>query len=290
VLSPPRHGVAERSEVTAVTWHVHDETLADYQQGRLDPARVMSVEAHVARCDRCRAALPTDAGWLAARWEAVLDTVEQPALGWAERLLIRAGLPDHRVRLLAATPALRRSWLLANAAVLVFAVLATSLMNSTGPRQLLVFLAIAPVLPVLAVATAYGSGVDPMYEIESATPAAGARLALWRAAAVLVSSVAMCAVAAVFLPATGWSAAAWLLPALALSAGSLALATTIPLRTAAVGLGGCWLAGVTAVAAWLPDLRAAFGPAAQLCYLGGGALAVVALTVRRHRLDPGEPR
>jgi hypothetical protein len=277
-----------------MTWHVHDDLLAEYGQGRLDLARVMSVEAHVARCARCRRAVPADPGWLAASWESVLDAVDQPTRLWWERLLTGVGVPDHRVRLLAATPALRRSWLLANAAVLAFAALAAVAMDVTDPRRLVVFLGVAPVLPVLAVAGAYGPGVDRLHEIASATPAAGGRLLLWRASAVLVASIGLCAaasmVASAFLPGAGWSAAAWLLPALALSAGTLALGTVVPIRVAAAGLGWCWVTGVAVAALWYGDLRAVAGATAQLCYVGAAVLAGAALILRRRRLDPGAPR
>jgi hypothetical protein len=270
------------------TWHVADELLVEYEQGRLDPARVMSVEAHVARCAVCRRAVPVDPGWLTANWDGVLDTVGQPDRPWAERLVTRLGVPDHRVRLLAATPGLRMSWLLGNAVVLAFAVTAALLAEPASAAQLAVFLAVAPVLPLLAVATAYGRGVDPLYEIASTTPLAGTRLLLWRASAVLVASIALGAVASAFLPVDGLAAVAWLLPALALSAGTLALATAVPIGVAAAGLGGCWLIGVAASGLG-DDLQVVAGPPAQLCYAGAAVLAVTVLTVRR-RLDPGESR
>ena len=52
------------------------------------------------------------------------------------------------------------------------------------------------------------------------------------------SAMAMAAVAAVLLPGPGWCAAAWLLPALLLCTGTLALATVLPLRQRGRSLGG----------------------------------------------------
>src|SRR5205823_1674795 len=120
-------------------------TLDDYLRGRLDPARVLSVEAHVARCARCRSAVPADETWLDRGWTEILDTVDRPRLSLVERLLRLLGVPEHRARLLAATPSLRRSWLLALAAVLAFAVLA----SQVGGGHVLGFLVVAPALPVL---------------------------------------------------------------------------------------------------------------------------------------------
>ena len=139
-------------------WHVHPGTLDDYLAGRLDPPRVLSVEAHMARCPRCRAAIPAERSWLDDSWAEILDAVDRPRLSPVERLLRVLGVPEHRARLLAATPTLRRSWLLALLAVLAFALLAAQVDGG----HVLVFLVVAPVLPVLAVAAAYGPKVDPM--------------------------------------------------------------------------------------------------------------------------------
>jgi hypothetical protein len=266
-----------------VTWHVPEELFADYRDGRLDPVRVMAVESHVAACPQCRSTVPADPDWLASSWAGVLDAVAAP--WWA-----RLGVGEHRVRLLAAVPALRRSWLVANAAVLVFAVVAAAAAGAENPRRLLVFLAVAPVLPVLAVATAYGPGVDPGYEITSTTPAAGPRLLLRRSAVVLFVSITMVTVAAALLPGAGCSAGAWLLPALALVTATLAAATVVPLWVAAGVLGTGWLAAVGAFAVSAADPGAAWGPAAQTGYLVAAAAAAAVFLARRRSVDPGEPR
>jgi anti-sigma factor RsiW len=52
----------------STTWHVPEDQLDDYRSGRLDPARVMSVEAHLNACGRCRAAFPAGDDWLAQQW------------------------------------------------------------------------------------------------------------------------------------------------------------------------------------------------------------------------------
>lgn len=283
-----------------MNWHVPPEMLTDYDRGRLDAVRVMAVETHVARCATCRSALPADEGWLADGWTAVLDVVDAPRRGVLERLLHRVGLPGHRARLLAATPALQWSWLLSTVAVLAFAVAAAHLTGGGDGPALMLFLVVAPVLPVLAVSTAYGAPVDPLHEVSATTPMAGPGLLLWRASAVLTVSTAMGLAAAWFLPARGWAVVAWLLPALALCLAALALSTVLPLPTAAGVLGCGWLLTVGAATVLsagraeqlfgLTVQHRVFGPGAQLCYLLAALAAGAVLTVRRRRLDLGEPR
>jgi len=275
------------------TWHVDPELLLEYERGALDPGRVMAVDAHLQRCPRCRSTVPVDMRWLDDSWAVIYDAVHAHRPSPPERALHRAGLPEHRMRILAATPALRWSWLVATAAVLAFAV-AAAYTGAAGARlALLMFLVFAPVLPVLAVATAYGPPFDPMHEITAATPVAGPSLVLWRAAAVVGVSMVLGAVAALLLPGPGWWAVAWLMPALLLCVGSLALATVTALPIAAGLLGGAWLAGVGAVAACVrgDGVRdVVFGLPAQTTYLLAAIAAGALLALRLRRLDPGESR
>lgn len=276
---------------SATAWHVDAELFDAYAKGRLTPSRVMAVDAHLQACVQCRAAVPTDSAWLDHSWSRVTEALQTPRLSPGERLLTAVGMPEHRVRLLAATPALRWSWFLATAAVLSFGVAAASTGQAGARMTLLLFLVFAPVLPVLAVATAYGPPADPMHEITAATPMAGPSLVLWRATSVVGISMAMGAVAAVLLPGPGWLAAAWLLPAFLLCVSTLALATILSLPTAAAVFGGLWLLVVGGVAmSGAPVQPMFFGPSAQAGYLVAAAAAVAVLTARRRRLDPGETR
>lgn len=282
----------------AMTWHVHPEMLADYQEGRLDTVRVMAVEAHMTGCEPCRRGMVVDTRWLDDSWSLVWDAVHAPAPRLAERLLHRCGVPEHRARLLVATPVLRRSWLAACVAVLAFALLAAYLGDQDAGLTWVMLLAIAPVLPVLAVSTAYGVGFDSMQEITATTPTAGPSLVLWRASAVVGASMVAGTAFTLLLPGPAWYAVAWLLPAFLLCVGTLALATAVPLRAAATGLGACWLllvaatAGATGYAGVTYSLgvQRIFGPTAQLLYLVAALAAVAVLTLRRSRLDPGAPR
>jgi len=276
----------------STTWHVPHEQLDAYQSGRLDPARVMSVEAHLNGCGHCRAALPADQTWLTQQWQALVPAVARPRLTLIERLLRRCGMPEYLARLLAATPTLSRAWLTAVAAVLGFALLFAYASHSafSEPARLLPFLLVAPVLPLAGIAFAYGPLVDPAYEILAATPIAGARLLLVRATAVLVAALVPAGLATAMLPGQPLLGAAWLLPALALTAGTLALATRFPAPLCAGGLAVAWLAAVVLLAVLSGEHLLAFRPAAQLAYVGAAALLALVAYRRRRRLDPGEPR
>jgi len=85
----------------------------------------------------------------------------------------------------------------------------------------------------------------------------------------------------VALPGPGWWAATWLLPAFLLCVGTLALATVLPLATAAGLLGGLWLLAALAVGAVAPLVHVAlFGPAAQFGYLAAAVVAIAFLALR----------
>jgi hypothetical protein len=252
----------------------------------------MSVEAHLHRCGQCRSALPVDPAWLAASWERVAATVTAPRLTLLERALRRCGVPEHLARLLAATATLGKAWLTAVAAVLGFAVFYAYASQAalSEPARLLPFLLAAPVLPVAGIAVAYGPRVDPVHELLAATPVAGARLLLLRTSAVLVAALVPAGLATPLLPGPPLLGAAWLLPALALTAGCLALATRVPVPAAAGGLAAAWTGGVLVAGALSGERLLGFQPAAQLGYGLAAALLTLLVYVRRRHLDPGEPR
>ncbi|MEU4621142.1 zf-HC2 domain-containing protein [Actinoplanes sp. NPDC023801] len=273
-------------------WHVDPGLLEQYENGTLVPSRVMAVEAHMLSCADCRGQVPADPAWLDGNWSAVFDEIHAPRVSPIARLLTRAGLPGHRLRLLTATPALRWSWLLATSAVLALAVVAAWLGRDGSHLIGQTFLVLAPILPVTAVSGAYGPPADPMHEITGTTPAAGPALVLWRAVSVIGVAVVMAGIAAVLLPGPGWYAVAWLLPALLLCTGTLALATSLTLPFAAGALGTLWLTAVLIVAGTTGDLfvPSVFGPDAQLAYLLAAAVSVAVLIQRRRRFDLGESR
>lgn len=272
-------------------WHLPEELIERYVSGRLEPIQVMSVESHLARCEHCRAAVPYEREWLAASWERIEDLVDRPRPRPVARLLRRFGVPDHVATLLAATPALARGWLVAVTAVTAFAVAAAHLV-SRDPQAvfdgLLPFLVAAPVLPLAGIAVAYGPRVDPVHEMQAATPMAGARVLLLRALAVLVTAMVLTGMATPLLPGPPGLTTAWLLPALALTASTLALSTWFtPLASAAV-LTVAWFGAVLASSRLAGDGLALFSPMAQVVY-GLAVLTLVPLVyLRRARFDSGE--
>jgi hypothetical protein len=264
--------------------HLEPEWLERYARGDLDQARSFSVEAHLPACADCRAQVAhlVDPARMERVWDAIDLAIDAPAVPAAERVLRRLGVPEGTARLVAMTPALRPSWLISVAAVLVFGLIAAGARGEVG---VMLFLLAAPLLPVAGVAVAYGPHVDPGHEIGVAAPVDALRLVLLRAAAVLVMSVVLAALAALGLPGLDWTAAAWLLPALGLTLVALGLATTIGPVPAATLVGTVWAAAV--LAAWRSsgDPLVAFGSAGQLICLLAAAAGALALHLQRETFE-----
>jgi hypothetical protein len=98
------------------------------------------------------------------------------------------------------------------------------------------------------VAFAYGQDADPIWETTLATPSEPFRLVIVRAVTVLAGALPMLLLVAPLLPWSPWTAAAWLLPAVAGTALTLALSTWFPVSEVALGITALWVA-TTAVAA-----------------------------------------
>jgi hypothetical protein len=265
---------------TQGTWHLDDATLSRYASGETSAAVAASAEAHLTSCADCRARLApaVDTGRLDAIWDEVEHRVEVGELPWFERLLVRVGVREDTARLLAATPSLTSSWLAAMTASVAFAVFAAD----TSTRGLFVFLTLAPMLPVAGVAAAYGREADPAYELAVASPYSLLRLLLVRSVAVVGSTVAVTAVGGLLLADLGWTAATWLLPALALAVTTLALSARVAPIWAATGVLTTWLAVVFLAWRVSGDRLAAFGEVGQLAALALIALAGLALLRQRN--------
>jgi len=201
--------------------------------------------------------------------------------GRVERAIVRAGVKEHVARLLAATPSLRLSWFCAGAVAIMF----TTWAGQTGEHGLLFFLIVAPLLPVVGVAAAYGPWVDPMYEVTHATPVSGLRVLLLRSAAVLATTIAVMGLAAALLPGADWKTVAWILPSLALTLASLALSTVLPLHWAAGGVTLVWLAIVLVAGAGSGDRFAIFRGTGQVAYFGVVVGSSLVVAWRRERLE-----
>jgi hypothetical protein len=265
------------------TWHVDDELLAAYARGDVDAAHAYSVEAHVVECAACQAAVATlvAPARLEANWLDVVDALDAPRPGPVEALLTRVGVPSHLARLLAATPSLTVSWLGAVAIALAVAVLGAH----HGDRGVAVFLCLAALAPVAGVAATFTRGIDPTHELSLAAPTSSVRLLLLRTVAVVSATLVLTAIAAVTLPGLGWTAAAWLVPALGLTLASLALATYLAPPTAFGLVAGVWVAAVIASAAKPGDALVAFDGAVQLAFALISAAAALVLVQRRQALD-----
>jgi hypothetical protein len=266
-----------------VSWHADQELLDRYAGGGLDEVEGWSVEAHLMACPSCRGRLAgsVDRERLEGVWVQVVDTLDRPASTPIERVLRRLGVVDPTARLLAATPSLTLSWLLAVAVTLAFAVLA-----ARGAREgLLLFLVVAPLVPVVGVAGAYGPWADPAYEIGLAAPMSSVRLLLLRVAAVLVASMVLAGVAALGLPQLGWMAVAWLLPALGLTLASLGLATVLPQLVASGLVAAAWLAVVMQLEASAPGGLVAFRAPGQWAFVVVIAVASLLLRWRREAFE-----
>ena len=263
-------------------WHVAGPVCELYAQGALDPVVAASVEAHLTACPDCREQLtPTaDRTRLDAIFAEIVDRIDVPRAGVVERGLHRLGIRADIARLLVVTPIVRAAWLLAVAAVLLFALAAAS----ADERSVLAFLAIAPLAPLAGVAAAYGSRTDPVYELGVAAPYDKLRLLLIRATAALTASVVVIAPIGAFVEDRSAAAWQWLLPALALSAVTLALAERIDITVAAGAVGATWLVIVVGMRAD-HETAAVFGGAAQIVFATVALCAGIVALLGRDRFD-----
>ena len=188
---------------TDLHWHADDDLLAAYVAGRTHPPVTASVEMHLMGCGHCRSALAplVDPAPLRGVWDRVADELQAPPRTRTERVAARLGLSDRDALLVAAAPALRGSWLLALLLCLLFSVTAVTQGEVRGG---LAFLCIAPLLPVGAVAFAYGQEADPIWEVTLAAPYPPLRLLLLRAVSVVVVALPLAFVAAPVLPGPPW--------------------------------------------------------------------------------------
>lgn len=276
-----------------MSWHADRSMLADYQGGTLSAARAASVESHLTACGPCRSALATmaDPSRLAGNWAAIEDRLDdrRPLL---ERLLVRVGLREHHARLVAMTPALRGRTLAAVAALLA-AVVLVAVPGDGRDGGFYLFLVVAPLLPLVGVAVAFGGFNDPAHELTIAAPAPAFELLLARVLAIVTATSVLSLIAAVPLPHSGWTVAGWLLPALGLSAASLALSTWVPAHWAAAALGSAWVA--LALVSWRVnrfdvddvDRFVALRPLGQVLFAAMAVAGALVLVLRRETLELG---
>lgn len=279
-----------------MSWHADTAMLRDYVAGALDDVTRWSVEEHVSACASCRSAIEArgvagldldaslDAVWVEVTYELDVSTRRSAV----ERLLVVCGVRDDLARLLVATPALTVSWLLGVAATLAVAVAAAWAGYTPGaaaPSAPVVFLVLAPLLPLAGVAVSFGPGIDPTYDIGLAAPLQSGRLLLVRTVAVLTSSVPLALIAGLALPELNWAVVAWVFPALALAGATLALSTRVDPLLAGGALAMGWVGGVSLVEAAARAPLAAFGAPTQLAAAVVAAGAAVYVTRHHDRFD-----
>ena len=213
--------------------------------------------------------------------QAALDAPRESLLA---RALRRLGVPDLAVPLITATPALRRSWFVAIAIAVLFAVSASSNEARDAVERIAIFLTLAPLVPLLGVALAFGRGVDPTHDIVVAAPRDTFRVFLIRAATVLVASSVLLLAGSAFLPAGGWFRVAWLLPALMLTVVTMALSAGRDARIVAGAVAGAWIVAVIVVTQ-VASSSAMFGLITQAIALALGVAGLLVLLRRRPSVE-----
>jgi hypothetical protein len=235
-------------------------------------------------CRSCTAALrdlmpeePVDRAW-----QAIRAHVEEPRTSVVEWLLRLLGVSAESARLLAAVPAFRGAWVLGLFSISVFAGVAAVFAGDLGMS---LFLTVAPLAPVAGVAASFGGDADPAHELEVVTPYSSLRLLLLRTAGVLATSVPVTMLLGLALPGPAWLAVAWLTPALAGIAITLALSPYVGTTTTAAVIGAAWSVGVLS-AGRAGDPEMVVEPAMQLVLAVVAALAVVSFVLNHPSLDP----
>ena len=271
-----------------MTWHIVGEQLDAYLSDRLDAPTAASVEAHLVVCGDCRSRLArrTPAAALAASWRGVERRIDAEPAGVTEHLLRRAGVGERHRRLLAPTVPLRLAWLGAIAAASASAALLVRDAPAGGSLGALVYLTLAAIVPLAAVAASLGTASEPAPEVAVAAPLGAAQVLGLRASAVLVVTVAITLVVGTLLPGPWTEAALWLLPSLAMCVLTTALSGRFGPVQAATVVGLVWVGGVAVWVAATDDRLAPFSAGPQLTYLALAALGAAAVLRRPDLLEP----
>lgn len=273
------------------TWHAPPDVLTRFalEPEALDDVTASSVEQHLVACETCRAAVSsaTPTSELDASWAEIVDRIDRPTATLTERLLARVGMPNDLARVVGATPGLRLAWL----GTIAFLALGAVQVARQRDTEVL-FLVIAPLLPLGSVLVTFLPAEEPGGEAASATPLYGAGVVIRRAAAALVPTFLILAAASVALPHVA-DGARWLLPGLALALGSLVLATWIRPALAVATLAAAWVGALVVVrvveARTIPlDRTVVFELPGQLVALAVALVAAVLLYARRDRFSTVE--
>ena len=169
-----------------------------------------SVEMHLLHCGTAgpRVTPLVDPAPLRGVWDRVADELQTPQPTWTERTAARLGLSERDALVVAAAPALRGAWLLGAAALP--AVRRDRRRPGRGPTARCCSWRSTPLVPVAAVAFAYGQDVDPMWDTTLAAPYSPLRLLLLRSVSVVVVALPLALAAGPLLPGPpGWRSRGW---------------------------------------------------------------------------------
>jgi hypothetical protein len=269
--------------MTAQTWHLDHELAERYTSGQAGRDVSASIEQHLINCGECRGLLaPYAEPQRSDRiWAGVIERVQAPPTRPLERLLRACGMSDSMARLLTVTPSLRGSWLTA----VVFVLVVGELAANTSPGGIALFMALAPVLPMISVAAAFGGDMDPSRGMVAAAPYSMLRLLLVRTTAVVACTLLPAAALALLLPGPTWLAMGCLLPSLALASVMLVLTPRVPALPVAGALAGAWM--VLIASGWThhhdPFLAASF--AVQLTSVGVLVTSLALVAIRQASFD-----
>ncbi|WP_371674115.1 hypothetical protein OG985_44515 [Streptomyces sp. NBC_00289] len=199
---------------------------------------------------------------------------------------------------LRAVPGLRWPWLLSVTGVCATA---AAIGTRAGEERFLPFLLLlAPLLPLLWVATSYGGKADPFAPVVRSMPSGGLRLLLLRTGVVLAYSLPLLLCAG--LAGTGVSmwAAAWLVPCLTLTLATLVLGSYMGCLLGSAVTGTGWFLLVVSVfqlsmrqdgrihspeTALLKVLKSLLDGGAQMVWGAAAGVLAALLMLRRHSFN-----
>lgn len=264
-------------------WHVPAPTWRAYAAGSLEPAAATSVEAHVVACPHCQAAARSAVD-TSVVWASVQATVARPRVPWPLRFLRRLGLPDDVAVVLGAGDGVLLLGITVVAAALTCA-LSTGL---TPWRPDAVFLALAPLVPALAVVAAFDA-THCLREVSAPTPYSRIRLALLRTAAGLTLAVPVTFLIGVLIPGLSGLMFAWLLPSLGLTVAGLVLLTWLTPSVVAGVLALGWI--TVALALGRADrVEALLSPTSQAGFVAITAVLAALFAIRTTTRTKGAGR
>jgi hypothetical protein len=242
-------------------WHIEADDLAGYAAGTARPTARSSIEAHLVACEVCRLALNdqvarvayAEPGYAAQgdaaandgatedrMWSAIVDRVDG-----GTRTLARSSRLLH---VSVSSPPLALATTLLAGLLMVFVCVA----RAGAPRYATtVLVALGPLVPLIGAGLAFGRHVDPAGAMATSAPLAASRVAAARA---LIVTIVACAVGVVVSPLTTMGpgdSVVWLLPALAVTAVTVAISTYVDSTVPTVAFALGWL---VIVGSWLSDV------------------------------------